>query len=949
MINWRTLLLAAILPLSCCMEPQPEPGDLSDLAVNFRNPSSQYGPSCWWWWLNGNVTPEAISSDLEAMAEKGFSGAVIVDAGGASQRGNKDVPAGPVFGSPQWRSLFVHALDEACRLGLEMGFNIQSGWNLGGPCITAEHAAKRLTFSEVHVSGSAGKIVLPEPPKSYDYYRDIAVLAFPVDSARTCEAVSDLQYKLAAQEVGGSATDCRFLLGNRPSDRIAYVIDASQVRDITSSLGKDGSLDWYPPSEEEWTVLRIGYTCTGARVSTCSEGWDGLVLDYLSADAFEFYVRTVLNPILKDAGEHVGKTLKYLETDSWECGGMNWTPGFEVAFRNFTGYDPLPYLPIAAGYVVDGLDESNAFLADLRKAVADAVARNHYGRLAEFAHNLGMGIQPESAGPHAAPLDGIRNYSLSDIAMSEFWAPSPHRPTPKDRFFVKQASSAAHVHGISIVGAESFTTIGPHWNDEIWCNQKPSFDHEICAGLNRVYFHTFTCSPAAMGLPGQEYFAGTHFNPRLTWWEESSAFVDYLTRIQTLAQKGQFVADVLYYYGDHVPNILPFKHSNIAGTMPGFDFDAADEGALLSLKVDRDGNLIAPSGLTYRVLVLPDHGVLSSKALHKVKWLLRKGAKVIGPKSERCVSLSCDRKKFEILSDKLQGNVISDSNAREYLLSTGLHEDFAVSEDSSLLDFDYIHYIVDGHDLYFISNMTDRVRDINCSFRVSGHAPELWNALDGSITALETFSQADGLTSVPLHFEAWGSAAVMFGESIPTDRQGKGTPNYKYPSPCLALDGPWTVHFDPAWGGPETVVFDTLKDWALSVEHGIRCYSGSALYCRDFEFSPTPGVRYVLDLGCVKDTGFASVSINGHDKGVVWTSPFRVDITASLRDGSNRLEIKVINSWYNRVAADMALPEAERLTRTNIMLDKDFRGIAKSEVRLSPSGLLGPVTISEIR
>ena len=61
--------------------------------------------------------------------------------------------------------------------------------------------------------------------------------------------------------------------------------------------------------------------------------------------------------------------------------------------------------------------------------------------------------------------------------MSEFWSPSPHRPLPPNRFFLKQASSAAHIYGKQIVGAESFTTIGPHWNDELWHNQKSAFDH----------------------------------------------------------------------------------------------------------------------------------------------------------------------------------------------------------------------------------------------------------------------------------------------------------------------------------------------------------------------------------------------------------------------------------------------------------------------------------------
>ena len=71
-----------------------------------------------------------------------------------------------------------------------------------------------------------------------------------------------------------------------------------------------------------------------------------------------------------------------------------------------------------------------------------------------------------------------------------------------------------------------------------------------------------------MGMPGQEYFAGTHFNPQITWWNEAPAFIDYLKRCQFLAQQGDFLADVLYYYGDHIPNIFGRKGHDPAGALP---------------------------------------------------------------------------------------------------------------------------------------------------------------------------------------------------------------------------------------------------------------------------------------------------------------------------------------------------------------------------------------------
>jgi len=941
----------------------------SQVKQNFNHPEVNSGVNCWWWWLNGHVNKAAITKDLEAMKSRNFHGAMIFDAGGHNQRGNRDIPDGPLYGSDAWNELFVFALDEARRLGLQMGFNIQSGWNLGGPRVTPRYAAKQLTYSQAEVAGGRHiSISLDQPESRLDYYQDIAVLAFPLDASnKILEGISDLELKLGYHELGGSAPDCRFLLGQRrvsqnPEGKEIYRVDRQKIVDISSSMDDEGKLSWEAPSGE-WVVLRIGYTCTSSHVSTSSNDWQGSVLDYMSREAFDFYWEDVVEPIFEAAGEHVGTTLKFMETDSWECGGMNWTDKFAEEFQHYRGYDLISYLPIVAGYVVDDLESSNAFLADFRKTLADLVAYNHYARFQEYAHKYDMGIQPESAGPHAGPMDGIKNYGFSDIVMSEFWSPSPHRPSPNNRFFLKQASSAAHIYGKKIVGAESFTTIGPHWNDELWHDQKSAFDHEICAGLNRMYFHTFTCSPPEMGLPGQEYFAGTHVNPQVTWWEQSGAFIDYMHRVQSVVQEGKFVADVLYYYGDHVPNVFPFKHSDPAGVMPGFDYDVCDETIFLQLKVLED-RILVPGGVDYQVLVLPDHRVLSLAVLEKLEELVKAGATVLGHRPEKQVSLVGGKEaldRFGELSHQIWGESLTDKGehaygkgkvawgmtAREYLRSQKVPVDFDVLDNESKTEFDYIHYTLGGRDIYFVSNQTTRRQKIHCTFRVRGKQAELWDALTGNIREAKAFSQKDGLTTVPLTLEPYGAVLVVFNEKIPDDRQGTAQRNYSDFETLAEISGEWTVHFDPRWGGPGSVIFPELWDWSQHADEGIKYYSGAAIYEKSFSLDSELGEenRYFLHLGSVKDAGIAEVKINGTDKGVVWTAPFRVDISNELQEGENTLEIKVVNSWYNRVAGDQMYPDKKTYTSTNIDLKHDFRGRPLEEISLEPSGLLGPVKI----
>ncbi|WP_347840577.1 glycosyl hydrolase [uncultured Draconibacterium sp.] len=972
MMNKILFFLAVISVLGCTnqINTSDDSGDVfNNIKANFQNPDNSSGVNCWWWWLNGNVNKAAITKDLEAMKARNFQGAMVFDAGGHNQRGNADIPNGPLFGSDEWNELFVFALDEAKRLGLEIGFNIQSGWNLGGPRVTPECAAKQITFSDTKVEGGNKiNIQLELPNTRDDFYKDVAVLAIPLNEAQKTETgITHLDLKLGFHELGASAPDTRFLLTNNGENKNLYgnethIVKKEQVVNLTAQMDEHGKLNWDAP-EGQWSILRIGYTCTNAHVSTSSGDWQGRVLDYMSTEAFDFYWNDVVAPIFEAAGEHVGNTLKYMETDSWECGGMNWTDNFAEEFSNYRGYDLLKYLPIAAGYVVDDIQTSNDFLADFRKTLADLVAYNHYARFQEYAHKHNMGIQPESAGPHAGPMDGIKNYGFNDIVMSEFWSPSPHRPRPENRFFLKQASSAAHIYGKKIVGAESFTTIGPHWNDELWHDQKSSFDHEICAGLNRMYFHTFTCSPPEMGLPGQEYFAGTHVNPQVTWWEQSGAFIDYMHRVQSVVQEGKFVADVLYYYGDHVPNVFPFKHSDPAGAMPGFDYDVTDETIFLQLEIE-DGKIVVPGGVEYRVLVLPDHKVLSLVVLEKVETLLTQGATIIGSKPERAVSLVGGNEakiKFSELADKIWGKAESGSGekdyglgkiawgtrARDYLQSKGVSTDFDVLGNDSKTDFDYIHYTLGNKDIYFVSNQTVEQQEIDCQFRISGKQPELWDALNGKIKEASAFVQKEGHTILPLTFEPYGSIMVVFDKEISENTQGTTDRNYADFETLVEVTGEWTVRFDTTWGGPGTTTFSELLDWKEHSDEGIKYYSGTAIYEKniDVDFKPREDKKYYLQLGTVKDVGIAEVKINGIDKGIVWTAPFRVEISDELKQGQNSLEIKVVNSWYNRVAGDQTFPDKKQYTSTNIRLKYDFRGRPTNNIPLESAGLLGPVSI----
>ena len=291
-----------------------------------------------------------------------------------------------------------------------------------------------------------------------------------------------------------------------------------------------------------------------------------------------------------------------------------------------------------------------------------------------------------------------------------------------------------------------------------------------------------------------------------------------------------------------------------------------------------------------------------------------------------------------------KGTVSWGVSAREYLLANEIFPDLEIAGDRAE-NFDYIHYTIDGSDLYFVSNQTEEVKTIEAVFRVEGRQPELWDALTGEIREAKAFSQQNGRSTVPLSFDPYGSIMVLFNREIDRTIQGGEETNYPGFTLVQSLDGPWDVYFDPEWGGTGRIVFPELIDWTVSKEEGIKYYSGAAVYYKDFHFTPEPRHLYFLQLNDVKDVGVARVKVNGIDKGVTWTKPFRMDITDALVNGTNSLEITVINSWYNRVAGDEINPKSDQITRTNIVLGNDFRGRPRESIPLESSGLLGPVTI----
>jgi len=292
-----------------------------------------------------------------------------------------------------------------------------------------------------------------------------------------------------------------------------------------------------------------------------------------------------------------------------------------------------------------------------------------------------------------------------------------------------------------------------------------------------------------------------------------------------------------------------------------------------------------------------------------------------------------------------KGRVVWGRPLREVLTAEGAGQDFGFSGQAFEPDLlDFIHRTVRDMDLYFVVNRKDRTESRECLFRASGRRPEIWDPVTGEIRDAAAFTQAGGKTALPLEFAPHQSFFVVFRKPVVSDTRGEADRNFPKAFFLQNISGPWKVAFDPQWGGPELAEFSELISWTRRPEAGIRFYSGKATYRKTFDLVPgaTADARkhIYLDLGRAKDV--AVVRLNGKDLGILWTAPWRLDITDIVRPAGNVLEVEVINLWANRVIGDLNLPKEKRLTKTHDAFRFDM--ITKN-TPLRDSGLFGPVVL----
>lgn len=731
----------------------------------------------------------------------------------------------------------------------------------------------------------------------------------------------------------------------QPVETSKYIIDPAKVVDVSKYMTADGTLTWKVPTGN-WIIERTGMTPTNVTNSPAPPEGRGLEVDKMSKEHVTEHFNAYLGEIIKRIPAEDRKTWKITVEDSYETGSQNWTDDLIPEFKEAYNYDPSPYIPVLQGKVVGSEDMSDRFLWDLRRLIANDVSFKYVGGLRDVSHKNGLTTWLENYGHWGYPGEFLQYGGQSDEIGGEFWSEGDLGDIEN-----RAASSSAHIYGKIKVSAESFTAGGNAFARYPAMFKKRG-DRFFTEGINNTLLHVYVEQPQDSIGPGINAPFSVEFNRLNTWFFDMDIMVKYLKRCNMMLQQGQYVADVAYFIGEDAPKMIGVTDPPLP---QGYSYDYINGDVIKERLTVSNGRLMLPNGISYSIMVLPKLETIRPEVLAKIKELVQQGGVILGTKPLRSPSLAnypeAD-KQVQSMADELWGNidgtaikvnhygkglVLCNMDMQQALDMIKVTPDLKITKSDSIL---YIHRQMQDGSVYFVSNQKNMDVKISTAFRLTGKSPELWNAIDGSIRDLPAYSQNGTTTLVPIELAPFESAFIVFRKNSTTTGNITRS-NYPTVEKKIDITQPWMVDFaNKKWGPAKSVVFNTLTDWSKNSNDSIKYYSGIAYYHNTFKVGKiTKGTSYIIDLGMAR--ALAKVTVNGIEMGGAWTPPYQVDITKVLKSGENILEIKVVNTWVNRLFGDSILPPAQR--KTSVVFDPDFKN------GLESSGLLGPVVIKVIR
>lgn len=885
-----------------------------------------------WWWMGNAVDSGNIQLQLQQFHDAGIGGVEIVPIYGAKGAEDKFIQ----YLSPQWMSMLDYTVAEAKARDMGVYISVGTGWPIGGPQVGLPDAATKLIIQQ------------------YDY---------------SPETKTPLTISLKEEKQKAAA-------GTGLAALMAYS-DKKEVIDLTAKVRKDGALDW-KPARGNWKLYAAFTGKTLQKVKRAAPGGEGYTLDHFSVPALQHYLSAFDQAFGEDA-----RGVQVFYNDSYEVYNADWSPAFFEEFKKRRGYDLRRYLNLLA--VADSSDITARIKSDFRETMSDLMLDNFAIPFKQWAQSKG-GLALNQA--HGSPANLLDLYAAADIPETESFGSSSFpikglrrdsadiRNVDPDPDMMKFASSAAHATGQNLVSCETFTWLTEHFKTS-WSQCKPEAEQAWLAGINHIFFHGTTYSPAEIPWPGWMFYASVEFNPANSLWPHLKGLNDYITRCQVLLQSGTADNEIMVYWpvydAWHKAKGLdmPFKvhnveewlygsafHKNIRSLQQeGYSVDFVSDRMLQQMQVDEGLLKASATGTKSKILLIPATGHMPLQTLKDIIRMANAGATVVlqaMPQGLPGLGVTdAERKAFEQLKvnwknesvaagvervHMKQGQILIAADPGKALRYVAVFPETLVSAGLK-----FIRREEGKEKIYFLVNHTARAIDTTIQLQVKANAIQITDPLSGKVGWAPVATYGERTTSVRVQL---ASGQSLFLRT--TDKTVKGIP-WRYEVATgqnTTLNGTWQLHFTA--GGPvlpEDRTMTAPADWTTFED--ATSFSGTGVYSSTFNFDPKKDSGYRLQLQGLRES--ARVWINDQHAGYIWSNPMESDITPYLKKGKNKIRIEVVNLMANRIR----YMDQQKISWRNYheinFVNIDYKNFDASEWNVTPSGLTGPVLIKEFK
>lgn len=915
------LLAAAAFQADVRSNPQNPAGasDLVTLQNDFKAPPPDSRIMMRWWWFGPAVTKAQLEREMVLMKEGGIGGFEVQPVYPVAL----DDPASGIKTLPYLSDEFIEALrftsEKARALGLRMDLTLGSGWPYGGPKVLVSESAGKLRIQRVPVDAAARRVPLPD-----------------IGAGEKLLAVYLAQTK-GKTPAGGS------------------------FKELTDIADGAVRLPAAPENPQEVVCFISGHT--GQMVKRAAVDAEGFVLDHYDRTAVENYQKSVGDRLMQ---AFVRNPPYAVFCDSLEVYGSDWTGDFLEQFRKRRGYDLKPHLP---ALIADVGPKTADIRHDWGQILTELLDENFIAPMREWARRKrtlfrlqGYGIPPAT----------ISSNSLVDLAEGEGaqW---------KILSASRWASSANHLNGRPVTSSETWTWLHSPTFRATPLDVKAEADLHFLQGINQLIGHGWPYTAEGVAYPGWRFYAAGVFNDKNPWWIVMPDLSRYLQRLSFLLRQGKPSNDIGLYLpdsdawssfadGGHVHMIEALRArigpDIVAKVLEaGFNPDFFDDGSLR--KMGRVGKGVLGIGpTTYKTVILPNVERIPLDTLRRFEEFSRAGGILIATRRLPAIApgfLATDSETEQVR--QISSRLFEGPSAPSHFVKDEIRELGAmlaklttpdVSLSPSAPEIGFVHRSTPVAEIYFLANTANVPQDVRATFRIQGLNAELWDPMSGEVSPVALDGAKQGVTTISLRFEPYGSHTVVFSKRAAGRVAGVTTPAV---SSTIDLSRDWQVSFGMA-GKP--VRMESLKSWEELDE--TRYFSGQAVYEKETavpeemlragvhvrlsfgDGKPLPGQKPNSRMQAWLDAPVreaAVVYVNGRRAGSVWCPPYSVDVSGMLVRGKNRLRIVVGNLAINHMAG-RALPDYRLL---NLRYGTRFEPQDMKDLRPLPSGLLGPIRL----